>query len=108
MLEKLKDVLVFMGLIGIPSLTALSVRCFVLVKTFTTKVNILMKAQQAQMRAQLLDNYHRYMDAGYISEDDLAEWENQYQSYHELGKNGVLDFRRSQLMQLPNVRQQEV
>ena len=67
-----------------------------------------MKAQQAQMRAQLLADYHSAMCDGFISEDDLQEWENQYQSYHELGQNGVLDVRREQLMQLPNSNPKEV
>lgn len=61
-----------------------------------------MKSQQAQMRSQLLDQYHKYMDQGFITEEQLEDWENQYQSYHELGQNGILDARRTQLFQLPN------
>lgn len=61
-----------------------------------------MKSQQAQMRTKLLELYHFYMNQGFISEDDLEDWENQYQAYHELGKNGVLDARREQLLKLPS------
>lgn len=86
------------GLIGFPSLITV---IGVLASVFK-KIKILMKAQQAQMRSQLLDQYHRYEKQGWISEDDLLDWENQYQAYHSLGANGVLDKRREALMAMPS------
>lgn len=66
------------------------------------KISVLMKAQQAQMRNQMLVQYHFYIDRGYITDDEMDDWENQYQAYHCLGANGVLDKRRDELMHLPS------
>lgn len=60
-----------------------------------------MKSQQAQMRSQLLKDYSTYKAQGYITDLQLQDWENQYQAYHELGANGVLDSRRAELLNLP-------
>lgn len=87
-----------LALLGVPSLATIIGYLVKLAK----QVKILMKAQQAQMRAQLLDKYNQYMRDGYISDEDLTEWENQYQSYHALGQNGVMDDRRKKLFALPN------
>lgn len=108
MFETLKSIVSVLGTFGIPTIFAICVHCYNQVRKFGKKMEILMKAQQAQMRAQLLADYHSAMRDGFISEDDLQEWENQYQSYHELGQNGVLDVRREQLMQLPNSNPKEV
>ena len=32
----------------------------------------------------------------------MEDWENQYQAYHSLGENGILDSRRAELLKLPN------
>lgn len=102
MFSSLKDIVVLMGIFGIPSIFSICVYCFAMVRKFSKRVTILMKAQQAQMRSQLLNDYHVYVNQGYISEDDLEDWDNRYQSYHELGQNGILDTRREQLLTLPN------
>lgn len=60
-----------------------------------------MKAVQAQMRSELLQKYYKAKERGCISSEDLDDWENLYQSYHALGKNGVLDQRRKELFNLP-------
>ena len=39
---------------------------------------------------------------GWISEEHMEDWENQYQAYHSLGENGILDSRRAELLKLPN------
>ena len=48
------------------------------------------------------EQYHFYMDDGWISEEHMEDWENQYQAYHSLGENGILDSRRAELLKLPN------
>ena len=70
---------------------------------YTRQLKVLAKAQQAQMRSQLLEQYHSYIKDGYISEEHMEDWENQYQAYHSLGENGILDSRRETLMKLPSV-----
>lgn len=61
-----------------------------------------MESQQAQMRSQLLNQYKIYINRGWIDLEDLDDWENQYQKYHMLGANGVLDSKRDALLKLPN------
>ena len=73
-----------------------------IVNDISKQLHILAKAQQAQMRNQLLEQFHFYVDSGWISEEHMEDWENQYQAYHQLGENGVLDSRRDILMRLPN------
>lgn len=62
-----------------------------------------MDSQQAQMRAQLLKDYKKYIAQGFIDLDDLDDWENSYQKYHLLGANGVMDSKRDALLKLPNI-----
>lgn len=86
--------------LGLPSL--FTILCFVVgwLRSQGKKINILMKAIQSQMRSDLLSDYYKYKQDGYISSDDLDDWENRYQSYHSLGKNGVLDKRRDELFEM--------
>ena len=90
----------WMGMLGIPSIFAMTAWCIKRCVQYTKQLKVLAKAQQAQMRSQLLQQYHLYMDAGWISEEHMEDWENQYQAYHSLGENGVLDSRRSELLKL--------
>lgn len=94
------SILQWMTILGLPSL--FTIMCFVVgwLRSQGKKINILMKAIQSQMRSELLSDYYRFKNAGYISSDDLDDWENRYQAYHSLGKNGVLDKRRDELFSL--------
>lgn len=103
MADSIKEVVAWMGVVGIPSLFAIIAAIVKSLRCYAEKIQILCKAQQAQMRAQLLDLYHVYKDRGYITEEELEEWDNQYQAYHSLGNNGVLDKRREELLRLPSV-----
>lgn len=96
------DVLTWMGILGIPSIFSMTLWCIKTCVKYTKQLKILMKSQQAQMRTKLLEKYHYYIDQGWISEEALEDWENQYKSYHDLGENGILDARRAQLLTLPN------
>lgn len=94
----------WISIMGVPSIITIVVNLGLMAK----KLNILMKAQQAQMRSDLLDKYHYYMEGGWISDANMAEWENGYQAYHTLGANGILDSRREDLLKLPNRPQTDV
>lgn len=98
-------VITLMSVIGFPSVFAICSWCIKTCFTFGKRLDILMKAQQAQMRSQLLEQYHYYMDGGWISEEHLEDWENQYQAYHSLGDNGIMDARRKTLFTLPNTKE---
>lgn len=90
--------------VGVPSLFVCSVffgkACF----KFSRKIDILMNAQQKQMRRDLTLDYHKHMDAGYIDDDDLDMWIASYDAYHSLGVNGVMDSRKDDLIKLNSQR----
>ena len=94
------EILSIFALLGIPSIFTLIVFVLKKVKEDTKQIKILMNAQQAQMRSQLLKDYYHYVNRGFIYESELSDWENQYQAYHSLGANGIMDNRRSRLLNL--------
>lgn len=103
----MKELIAWLSVLGIPTIFAMtswSIKCCL---QYTRQLKILAKAQQAQMRSQLLEQYHFYMDNGWISEEHMEDWENQYMAYHSLGENGILDKRREQLLQLPNKKEEQ-
>lgn len=103
MSEHLKEIVSWLGIFGIPTIFAMASFCLKSVCKFAKQMKILMAAQKAQMRSQLLEQYHIHMKNGYIEDDDLDDWENQYQAYHALvGPNGVLDSKREKLYTLPD------
>lgn len=97
----IRDVLDWMGVLGIPSIFAIAVFCGVRCIKHAKMISILMKAQQAQMRTKLLELYDVYMKRGWITQVELDDYDNQYQSYHALGRNGVMDDRYKQVLSLP-------
>ena len=107
MSAEIKEIIAWLGALGIPSIFAMTTWCIKCCLRYTKELKILAKAQQAQMRSQLLEQYHFYMDDGWISEEHMEDWENQYKAYHSLGENGFLDSRREQLLLLPNKKKEE-
>lgn len=99
-MEDLRNFIYILTLIGIPSLFTCSVYFAKACVKFSHKIDVLMNAQQKQMRRDLTQDYHKYMSQGYIDDDDLDMWESQYQAYHSLGVNGVMDSRRDDLIHL--------
>ena len=106
MSDSVKEFVAWLGVLGIPSIFTMTCWCIKSCIHYTKQLKVLAKAQQAQMRSQLLEQYHFYMDDGWISEEHMEDWENQYKAYHSLGENGILDSRREQLLQLPNTKQE--
>ena len=100
MAEELRTVASLMALVGVPSLFACASYFIKACVKFSKKIDILMNAQQKQMRRELTIDYHKYMDEGKIDDDDLDMWEASYQAYHALGKNGIMDDRRARLISL--------
>lgn len=94
----------WMAILGIPTIFTLTGWCVKMCIKFTKQMKILMDSQQAQMRSNLLKDYKKFKAQGYIELDDLDDWENQYQKYHLLGANGVMDAKRCELLQLPNIK----
>ena len=103
MSSAVKEFVSWLGILGIPSIFTMTVWCIKSCIQYTRQLKVLAKAQQAQMRSQLLEQYHRYIKDGYISEEHMEDWENQYKTYNSLGENGILDSRRETLMKLHSV-----
>lgn len=101
MWDSLKSYVDILAVFGIPSIFAMTSWCIRECKKYTKQLKILMKSQQAQMRSQLLKDYITYKTQGYITDLQLQDWENQYQSYHALDANGVMDSKRAEILNLP-------
>lgn len=102
----LRTIVELMAAFGIPPIFTMCVACTKMCVKYTKQIKILMKSQQAQMRTHLLELYDKYIERAWITDDELADWENQYQAYHSLGQNGILDARRQQLFNLPNKKKE--
>ena len=103
-MEELRAVASIMAVLGVPTLFGLATFFVKACMAFSHKIDVLMNAQQKQMRRDLTQDYHKYMDQGFIDDDDLDMWEAQYQAYHSLGVNGVMDSRREDLIKLNSQR----
>jgi len=100
-METMKELSSWLAVIGIPSIFALTSWCIKACITFYKKLDILASAQKAQMRGQLLDQFYVYKERNFVYQDQLDEWMNQYDAYHQLvGKNGVLDSRKDEILKI--------
>ena len=59
------------------------------------------KGIQAILRDRLYSLSNKYLKANCIDKDGLENFENIYQQYHALGKNGVMDALRDKVLNLP-------
>lgn len=101
--EGLKTLGYWLAIIGMPGIWTVVVFLFKTLSKTLNKIEILQRAQKAQMRSQLLMLYDKYMEQGYIEQIYLDDWLNQYKAYHLLvGDNEVLEKRKMDLLALPN------
>ena len=99
-MESLRNIVNILALLGVPSLCACSVYFAKACISFGKKQDILANAIQKMMRRDLTLDYHKYMNQGYIEDDDLDLWMAGYEAYHGLGINGVMDSRKDDLIKL--------
>ena len=92
-MEKIISILNFLTILGVPTV-------FAIVVAILKKLSILMKAQQEQMRGQLLKDFYTYKNRGFVYEYEIRDWELQYKAYHSLGKNGIMDKRYETLLSM--------
>ena len=107
-MEKTIIILNFLALLGFPTVFVMFSAIFKKMGKYSGQIKILMSAQQAQMRSQLLKDYYTYKQRGYVYESELEDWENQYQAYHSLGANGIMDKRRESLFNLETRKEIDV
>lgn len=102
-MDTIKTISTWFQILGTPTIFALSVWCAKKCIGFGKSLKILHSAQKAQMRSQLLDQYYKIKERGFVWSDELDDWINQYKAYHELvGENGVLDNRKDELTKFPS------
>ena len=102
-MEEIKVLSSWLQVLGLPTIFALSCWCAKKCVQLSKNLNILHSAQKAQMRSQLLDQYYHIKERTFVYADELDDWMNQYQAYHELvGVNGVLDRRKDELTHMPS------
>lgn len=106
-MEKTMIILNIMAILGFPTVFVMLSALFKKVGKYSGQIKILMSAQQAQMRSQLLKDYYKYVERKFVYEAELEDWENLYQNYHSLGANGIMDKRRDTLMNLPTKKEIE-
>ena len=97
---EIRNIASVMALFGVPSLFALASYFVRACMKFSKKIDILMNAQQKQMRRELEMDYHKYIDQGFIDDQSLNLWDEGYKAYHALGENGIMDSRRADLIKL--------
>ena len=56
---------------------------------------------QALLRAEMINEYYKYMEKGYAPLHVKENFENCYKQYHELGANGFMDKLRDEFLGLP-------
>jgi len=101
--EVIRKVIDLLAILGVPSIFAMVVALFKAFKKTINSIDILQKAQKAQMRSQMLKQFDTYMEQGYIEQIYLDDWLNQYKAYHQLvGDNEVLEIKKKTLLELPN------
>ena len=64
-------------------------------------IRVVQRGIQVLLKNDLKVRYDYWMEAGYAPEDAKDDLENEYQVYHSLGKNGVMDIRRANFLKLP-------
>ena len=99
-MQKLIYVLNILAILGFPSLFVLVSISIKKMSKYAKQIKVLMEAQQAQMRSQLLKDYYTYTSRGFILEAELQDWINSYEAYHSLGANGIMDKRKERLLEL--------
>ena len=107
-MEKTMIVLNFIAVLGFPTVFGMIVALSKKMSKYSGQIKTLMSAQQAQMRSQLLKDFYTYKQRGYVYESELEDWENQYQAYHSLGANGIMDKRRDMLFNLETRKEIDV
>lgn len=72
-------------------------------ETLNETNEIMKKGIQALLRHELYSVYNEWIVKGYCPNEIKNDFENMYQQYHALGKNGVMDSLRNEIQNLPSI-----
>lgn len=95
-------------LIGIPTIFS-TIVAFIIGKMAGSfkRMEALERGVQAILRDRLYQSYNHFVDKGYAPLYARENFENMYQQYHNLGKNGVMDDIRHKFLELPSEPHEE-
>lgn len=95
-------------LVGIPSIFSAIVAFLIgKINGGFKRMEALERGVQAILRDRLYQAYNHFTEKGYAPLYARENFENMYQQYHKLGKNGVMDNIREKFLELPSEPQEE-
>ena len=99
----------WLGYFGIPSLIFASMFGLIIakLKKYKQEQDAIRKGIQALLRSELIYAYNKYKEKGYAPIFAKENFQNIYENYHALGKNGVMDEIRKEFMSLPSDKPDE-
>jgi len=99
----LVQIATFLGILGVPTIFALTVWCVKACIKFTKALQFISSAIKSEIRYDLIKDYEVYQKRGWCSLIEQTEWLNRYSSYHNLyGENGVLDTKKLVIENMQN------
>lgn len=101
-METARNILSFLGLVGVPSLGAIIGWLAKIIRTQKKAQDALKKGVQAILRSQMITNYNRwYVEKGYAPIWAKDNFENLWIQYETLGENGVMKRIHDEFVSLP-------
>ena len=101
-METARNILSFLGLVGVPSLGAIIGWLAKTIRTQKKAQDALKKGVQAILRSQMITNYNKwYVEKGYAPIWVKDNFENLWIQYEALGENGVMKKIHDEFMSLP-------
>ena len=101
-METVRNILSFLGLVGVPSLGAIIGWLAKTIRTQKKAQDALKKGVQAILRSQMITNYNRwYVEKGYAPIWAKDNFENLWIQYEALGENGVMKKIHDEFVSLP-------
>jgi hypothetical protein len=71
------------------------------VKYLLVQIKAIKLGLQALLRAQLIDDWNKWLERGYAPIYARENFENCWRQYHSLGENGVMDNIHQKFLELP-------
>lgn len=102
-----EQVIKIIGFLGIPSIFAMITWLYKKVKKneeeSKNKDKAIELGLQALLRAQMINDYNRWIEKEYAPIYAKENFENCWKQYHALGANGVMDDIHAKFMDLPTI-----
>lgn len=76
------------------------------IKANDAKTEAVQRGVQALLRDRLYDKYVKYSEMGYAPIKARENFENMWEQYHNLGKNGVMDDIHEKFKELPTEKKE--